>query len=146
MDSAPAGRRDRDDGRRMASLRRRRPSPGLPLADPPPRHPRTALPFAPQTLLLRPCFLLAAALTPSLRVLRRCPSWCWAQRPSSSSTSARSDACTRKSASVFPSHPLRFPRDLLAVLTAAMFWISAAGWRGPPSRTLSSRTPTRSRR
>jgi hypothetical protein len=37
----------------------------------------------------------AHAMSPPL--VRRCPSWCWASPPSSSSTSAGSDACTRKS-------------------------------------------------
>ncbi|KAG0533086.1 hypothetical protein BDA96_04G162000 [Sorghum bicolor] len=62
VDSASAGRRDHDDGCRLASLCRRG--------------------------------LLPASLSLTLLLATLCPSWCWAQQPSSSSTSARSDACT----------------------------------------------------
>lgn len=83
------------------------PSPPSPVSSRPPcRWPSSSPPSYFPPLLPKPCpsapFLLpppprrgAHAMSPPL--VRRCPSWCWASPPSSSSTSAGSDACTRKS-------------------------------------------------
>jgi hypothetical protein len=149
VDSAPAAG-GRDGGRRLAPLRRRRSHPGLPVADPPHRHPRTSLPSS-----LNPAPPPPSSSPPPLAaVLTPCPPLsCAGVHPGAGRRRLllRAHPQDRMHALVSRfsppvSHPLRFSRDLRVELTGSTFWISAAGWRGRPCQTPSSRTPTRSTR